>query len=71
MAASQGTNSPLDKTEEKMPQLWVEPAFGKNGIYPDCYEPLVILKHLTKLVSQQQVYFEGENPFSTRNESCC
>ena len=32
---------------------------GKHGFYPDCYELLVILKNLTKLVSQQQVYLEG------------
>ena len=61
--------SPSNKTEEKAPQLWVEPAFGEKGFYPDCYELYVILKNLTKLVSQQQVYVDGKNPFSTRNES--
>ena len=55
-----GPKSPPDKTEGKAPQLWVEPAFGENGFYPDCYELLVILKNLTKLVSQQQVYLDGE-----------
>ena len=55
-----GPKSPPDKTEEKAPQLWVEPAFGEKGFYPDCYKIYVILKNLTKLVSQKQVYVDGK-----------
>ena len=54
-------NSNTDKTDEKAPQLWVDPAFGKNGFFPDCKDFLVILKNLTKLVSQQQVYVDEKN----------
>ena len=46
----------MDKTKQKAPQLWVKPAFGENGFYPDSYELYVILQNLTKLVSQQLVY---------------
>ena len=63
-----GPKSPPDKTEEKAPQLLVEPAFGENEFYPDSYELYFILKNLTKLVSQQQVYLD-EKTFSTQNES--
>ena len=56
--------SPSNKTQEKVPQLWVEPAFGANGFYPDCHELFVILTNLTKLVSQQQVFVDGKKiPF--------
>ena len=56
--------SPSDKTQQKAPQLWVEPAFGEKGFYLDCYELNVILKNLTKFVSQQQVFVDGKKiPF--------
>ena len=57
-------NSHSDKTHQKDPQLWVDPAFGKKGFYTDCKEFVVILKNLTKLVSQQVVFVDKKKmPF--------
>ena len=57
-------NSHSDKTHQKDPQLWVDPAFGKKGFYSDCQEFVVILKNLTKLVSQQVVFVDKKKlPF--------
>ena len=43
----------------------MEPAFGERGFYPDSYELYVILQNITKLVSQQQAYYDGKKlPFS-------
>ena len=56
--------SPTAPNKQKAPQLWVEPAFGERGLYPDSYELYVILKNITKLVSQQHAYYDGRKlPF--------